>query len=95
MTGSNVVKFPYHPRASARKPRRSKNGTPEERAAKAGAIAANLKVANIIELSGGPTASELEAHAQWLEIGKIIDQLDQRSLPVVVAFLRQLLRDTA
>jgi hypothetical protein len=40
---STVVKFPYSVsrRAHSRKPRRSKNGTPEERAAKAAGAVAN------------------------------------------------------
>jgi hypothetical protein len=39
----NVIKFPYSVsrRAHSRKPRRSKNGTPEERAAKAAGAGAN------------------------------------------------------
>jgi hypothetical protein len=34
-----IVKFPYSRREAARRPRRSKNGTPEEREAKVGAAA--------------------------------------------------------
>jgi hypothetical protein len=34
-----IVKFPYSRREAARRPRRSKNGTPEERDAKAGVAA--------------------------------------------------------
>jgi hypothetical protein len=34
-----IFKFPYSRREAARRPRRSKNGTPEEREAKAGAAA--------------------------------------------------------
>jgi hypothetical protein len=45
-----VVKFPYRPRVGARKPRRSKNGTPEERAAKG--AAANSTTADVLEISG-------------------------------------------
>ena len=43
---SNVVRFPYSAsrRAHSRKPRRSKNGTPEERAAKAGPLKAPADV---------------------------------------------------
>lgn len=52
---SNVVKFPYDVsrRAHSRKPRRSKNGTPEERAAKAGA--AQGAPAAVIELERNET----------------------------------------
>jgi hypothetical protein len=48
-----IVTFPYRVsrRAAARRPRRSKNGTPEERAAKAAASAA------IVELPGAIKAS--------------------------------------
>jgi hypothetical protein len=50
----NVVKFPYSAsrRVYSRRPRKSKNGTPEERAGKAGA-AAPLTSATVIEISGG------------------------------------------
>lgn len=50
---SNVIKFPYSVsrRAHSRKPRRSFNGTPEQRAAKAAAIAADTVAAPVIELS--------------------------------------------
>jgi hypothetical protein len=46
----NVVKFPYNTcrRVHSRKPRRSKNGTPEERAAKA--AAATSTAASVIEM---------------------------------------------
>ena len=52
---SNVVKFPYDAcrRVHSRKPRRSKNGTPEERAAKAGA--AQGSPAAVVELATNET----------------------------------------
>jgi hypothetical protein len=52
---SNVVKFPYDAsrRVHSRKPRRSKNGTPEERAAKAGAVQG--APAAVIELARNET----------------------------------------
>jgi hypothetical protein len=48
---SNVVKFPYDVsrRVHSRKPRRSKNGTPEERAAKAAAF--TTTPADIVSMS--------------------------------------------
>jgi hypothetical protein len=53
MTGI-IYKFPYNVsrRVHSRKPRRSKNGTPEERAAKAGAAAAELTSATVTEIPG-------------------------------------------
>jgi hypothetical protein len=44
-----LVKFPYSAsrRVAARRPRRSKNGTPEERAAKAAAASTNATIAGI------------------------------------------------
>jgi hypothetical protein len=52
---SNVVKFPYDAcrRVHSKKPRRSKNGTPEERAAKAGA--AQGAPAAVVELDRNET----------------------------------------
>jgi hypothetical protein len=49
----NVVKFPYDAcrAVHSRKPRRSKNGTPEERAARAATIAAGQVSAPVIDLS--------------------------------------------
>ena len=59
---SNVVKFPYDAsrRVHARKPRGSKNGTPEERAAKAAAdarIGDNLT--SVPSQNAKPTAAEI------------------------------------
>jgi hypothetical protein len=53
----NIVKFPYRPRVNARGPRRSKNGTPEERAAKA---AAAPPTAAVLEISRGRAEPTLE-----------------------------------
>jgi hypothetical protein len=52
----SVIKFPYDAsrRIHSRKPRRSKNGTPEERAAKAAAGAATRMPAAIVDLRGPP-----------------------------------------
>jgi hypothetical protein len=51
---ATIFRFPYSAsrRVHSRKPRRSKNGTPEERAAKAAAEAAKLVPAAIVDLSG-------------------------------------------
>jgi len=50
---TNVVKFPYiaSRRVHSRKPRVSKNGTPEERAAKTVTAAAELTSATIADIS--------------------------------------------
>ena len=50
---SEVVKFPYSSsrRVHSKKPRRSKNGTPEERAAKEAKAAATSTPATVIEIS--------------------------------------------
>jgi len=50
---SNVLKFPYSVsrRAHSRRPRTSKNGTPEERAARAAAAAEELTSATVAEIS--------------------------------------------
>ena len=45
----NIVKFPYRPRIGTRKPRRSKNGTPEERAAKAASATHQSAGTEIVE----------------------------------------------
>jgi hypothetical protein len=88
---TNVVKFPYSSsrRVHSKKPRRSKNGTPEERAAKA--AAANTTPATVIEISSdnqrlakaakdGPTALEffqqMRAYlVQEFARGKNVDQI--------------------
>jgi hypothetical protein len=54
---TNVVKFPYNAcrRVHSRRPRVSKNGTPEERAAKAAAMQPDPSTAaNIVQLSRKP-----------------------------------------
>jgi hypothetical protein len=54
---SNVIKFPYSAcrRVHSRKPRISKNGAPEERAAKAEAVRPDPSTApNVVQLSGKP-----------------------------------------
>ena len=50
---TTVVKFPYNAcrRVHSRKPRISKNGTPEERAAKAAADTAELTSATVADIS--------------------------------------------
>src|ERR1700736_6369636 len=57
---SGVVKFPYSSsrRVHSKRPRRSKNGTPEERAAKAAAAAAKTTPGTGIEISSPTRVSE-------------------------------------
>jgi hypothetical protein len=58
----NVVKFPYNAsrRVHSRRPRWSKNGTPEERAAKA---AAKSTAATVTEISGRSSGNQPLAKA--------------------------------
>lgn len=53
---AEIIKLPFSHRAAARRPRRSKNGTPEERAAKASAPAT---VTNIFCRSGDDVPEEI------------------------------------
>jgi len=64
---SNIVKFPFTAsrRAFARKPRWSKNGTPEERAAKAAAM--KTTEATVTKLSGADTAQEGPSLVEFLQ----------------------------
>jgi hypothetical protein len=75
----NVVKFPYDAcrRVHSRKPRISKNGTPEERAAKAAAAAAQLTSATVTEIPG--QSSDNQRLAKAAEAG-----------PTLVEFLQKL-----
>jgi hypothetical protein len=71
----NVVKFPFGVarRAHSRRPRRSKNGTPEERAAKAAAAAAKSTPATVIEIS-----SDNQGLAKAAEAGPTILEFVQK-----------------
>jgi hypothetical protein len=90
-----VVKFPYDVsrRAHSRKPRRSKNGTPEERAAKAAAtqqpaasvIALNDRAAkpgkqsddSFLEFMGPFRAYFVDAFVRGLTVDQIFDHLEE------------------
>ena len=76
---TNVVKFPYTAcrRVHSRKPRVSKNGTPEERAAKAAIDAAELTSATIADISSRSGGNQRLAKA--VETG-----------PTLVEFLQKL-----
>jgi len=55
-----IIQFPYTAcrRVHSRKPRRSKNGTPEERAAKAAAVRPDRSTAaNVVQISRKPAAA--------------------------------------
>jgi hypothetical protein len=84
-----VVKFPYDAcrRVQSRKPRKSKNGTPEERAAKAAAVATNAAIIPLGEIpeqklireDGGSLVNFLRYFRQYVvqefERGRDIDQI--------------------
>jgi hypothetical protein len=69
----NIVKFPYDAcrRVHSRKQRRSKNGTPEERAAKAQAASGNSTSASVVKISGpnsdNPRAADPAARSDWVK----------------------------
>jgi hypothetical protein len=94
-----VVKFPYNAcrRLHSRRPRRSKNGTPEERAAKAAKAAAKSTPATVIDISGqsviaGRTAAPAEQLDPWFEAGLLLKKLnDRKLLPAGVECMRLLL----
>jgi hypothetical protein len=75
---AEIVKFPFNVsrRAHARRPRRSKNGTPEERAAKAPAAA----VTDISRPSVIAAAAKAEEMDPWYQIGLLLRKLDDRNL---------------
>jgi hypothetical protein len=90
----NVVKFPYDAcrRIHSRKPRKSKNGTPEERAAKAAHAAANSTAAPIFEISrristGRPPPTIEAQRCKILETAMALD--DEKQL-IFLNFLRRL-----
>jgi hypothetical protein len=73
----NVVKFPYRPRVNARRPRRSKNGTPEEREA----AARSIPEAAVIEISRRSVAVDFEAQRRvLLDMALALDEEKQRIL---------------
>jgi hypothetical protein len=67
-----VVKF------HSRKPRISKNGTPEERVAKAAAEGINLSANKISVLSPKTPSKEITRKAQLLEIQRLLIIIDDR-----------------
>ena len=89
---SEVVKFPYNAcrRVHSRKPRRSFNGTPEERAAKA-ADAMPAPAPNIVQLARKPvephTPPTPEETAYFMSL---YDQLDPNGQAEIADMLRSM-----
>jgi hypothetical protein len=96
---SNVVKFPYEAsrRVYSRKPRISKNGTPEERAAKAAAEGINPS-ANKISVLSPKTPSKEIIPSQGIEVPAEIRKaqlLEIQRLLIIIDDRRQLLKALA
>ena len=84
-----IVKFPFSvsPRAHSRKARASKNGTPEERAAKAvEAVAALSPAGSIAELPRAPRRTLLEH-----EFEAKLNQLDPLSRKYIEGYMQALI----
>lgn len=83
---ADVVKFPYSAsrRVSARRPRTSKNGTPEERAAKA---APNSAPASVIEMS--PRRKPPGCSPAFRDFVESISQITAEEFPAFIAGLRK------
>jgi hypothetical protein len=81
-----IFKFPYSRREAARRPRRSKNGTPEEREAKAGAAAFRAVPFKPRRSKNGTP----EERAAKLQRAAVIDLAPQRELRVKQLFTEKL-----
>jgi hypothetical protein len=83
MTTSNVLKFPFDVarRAHARKPRRSKNGTPAERAAKA---------AGSVDLARVRIERQVDRTARFMAI---YNQLGPAEQAIIQARLKTMMAD--
>jgi hypothetical protein len=88
---TTVVKFPYNAcrRVHSRKPRISKNGTPEERAAKAAADTAELTSATVADISSRRDDNQrlakvvlrvyfMQEFARGRDVDQIFDDLEER-----------------
>jgi hypothetical protein len=92
---TNIVKFPYNAcrRVHSRKPRISKNGTPEERAARANAVlsANRVTAANVVQISRKPakphTPPTTEKTAEFMAL---VAQLPESDLPWISDMLRNM-----
>jgi hypothetical protein len=90
----SVVKFPYSAsrRVHSRRQRRSKNGTPEERAAKA--AVEKSAAATVIEKSGRSVVADVDTTAaQRREIIELAKTLDDGQRVLFVEYLRRLVTE--
>jgi hypothetical protein len=90
----SVVKFPYSAsrRVHSRRQRRSKNGTPEERAAKA--AVEKSAAATVIEISGRSVVADVDTTAaQRREITELAKTLDNRQRVLFAEYLRRLVTE--
>ncbi len=76
---AKIIKLPFSHRVAARRPRRSKNGTPEERAAKA-----HAHRCTVVNLLAGEAAYEADTR----RFQEIVGKLDPRDVPVLIAVMR-------
>jgi hypothetical protein len=90
-TDGNVIRLPYEVsrRVFSRRPRKSKNGTPEERAAKASAPSA--AVIKITCGSSGDVPEEIRI-AQLREFGRLLAEIDPERLAGVLSYMRTVAR---
>jgi hypothetical protein len=81
---SNIVKFPYNVsrRVHSRKSRRSKNGTPEERAAKAAAF--ETMPADVVAMSHARTQARSEVDGRKLRGSPLREKVSPISLAVTI-----------
>ncbi len=87
----NVMKFPYGAchRVHSRKPRRSKNGTPEERAANAAGAAARASGGAIVPIRKAES-NEPPKFAVARAVRAVLESLDERELWAVTRVMNAL-----
>jgi len=93
----NVVKFPYNAcrRVHSRKPRISKNGTPEERAAKAAVgIPTTQSPTNVVQIRKPARPYTPPSEEEKATFRALLDQLPPSDLPWVSALMRSLMEKT-
>lgn len=83
---AEIIKFPYDAcrRVHSRKPRRSKNGTPEERAAKAAAAAPYTAPADVVAISHVRTEARSEVDGRKLRGSPLRDCIGDISFGATV-----------
>src|SRR5260370_40528404 len=94
---TNVVKFPYNAcrRVHSRKPRISKNGTPEERAAKAAVgIPTTQSPTNVVQIRKPARPYTPPSEEEKATFRALLDQLPPSDLPWVSALMRSLMDKT-